>query len=174
MPRIYVASLSDYNAGNLHGAWIDAAQDIDDVWAEVNAMLSSSPEGHAEEFAIHDYEDFEGITLSEYEQLETVVMLASLLEEHGAAFAAYIDNEGLDYASKDWAVTVEGFEESFAGEHATEEAFAEELADELGAVPEDLTWPMSYIDWERAARDLFMGDYWSAPAPSGVYVFRSY
>ena len=25
-PRIYVASLSDYNAGRLHGEWIDADQ----------------------------------------------------------------------------------------------------------------------------------------------------
>ncbi len=25
-PRIYVASLSDYNAGRLHGQWLDAAE----------------------------------------------------------------------------------------------------------------------------------------------------
>jgi hypothetical protein len=25
-PRIYVASLADYNAGRLHGSWLDAAR----------------------------------------------------------------------------------------------------------------------------------------------------
>jgi antirestriction protein len=42
-PRIYVADLASYNAGRLHGVWIDAAQDLDDVWAEINAMLRASP-----------------------------------------------------------------------------------------------------------------------------------
>lgn len=29
--RIYVACLAAYNNGELHGAWIDATQDLDDV-----------------------------------------------------------------------------------------------------------------------------------------------
>lgn len=41
-PRIYVASLSDYNAGVLHGAWIDANQSADQIQAEVSAMLRES------------------------------------------------------------------------------------------------------------------------------------
>jgi len=52
--RIYVASLSDYNAGRLHGAWIDATQDADEIEAEVQEMLAASPEPIAEEWAIHD------------------------------------------------------------------------------------------------------------------------
>lgn len=43
--RIYVASLSDYNAGILHGTWIDFAQltDLDDLRAAIAAMLATSP-----------------------------------------------------------------------------------------------------------------------------------
>ena len=37
-PRIYVASLSDYNAGHLHGRWIDADQDPDAIREEIAAM----------------------------------------------------------------------------------------------------------------------------------------
>lgn len=44
MPRIYVASLSDYNAGRLHGEWIDANQTADEIQADVEAMLACSPE----------------------------------------------------------------------------------------------------------------------------------
>lgn len=41
--RIYVASLSDYNAGVLHGCWIDCdGKDADDIQAEVSAMLRKS------------------------------------------------------------------------------------------------------------------------------------
>ena len=44
MPRIYVADLSAYNAGKLHGVWIDAAGDLNDMLAQVDDMLARSPE----------------------------------------------------------------------------------------------------------------------------------
>lgn len=47
--RIYVASLSDYNASILHGTWIDFAQltDLDDLRAAIAAMLATSPTAKA-------------------------------------------------------------------------------------------------------------------------------
>ncbi|MCG8594183.1 MAG: antirestriction protein ArdA, partial [Kiloniellales bacterium] len=38
-PRIYVACLAAYNAGHLHGCWIDAIQDAEDIQDDINAML---------------------------------------------------------------------------------------------------------------------------------------
>ena len=32
--------------------------------------------------------------------------------------------------------------------------YAEELADDIGAIPRDAGWPMTCIDWEQAAREL--------------------
>ena len=32
--------------------------------------------------------------------------------------------------------------------------YAEELADDIGAIPKDAQWPMNCIDWEQAAREL--------------------
>ena len=60
-PRIYVACLASYNSGILYGAWIDADQEPDAIMEEVSAMLKASPEEGAEEWAIHDYDNFEGI-----------------------------------------------------------------------------------------------------------------
>jgi antirestriction protein len=40
--RIYVASLADYNAGYLHGAWIDAAQDAEDIDRAIAKILRTS------------------------------------------------------------------------------------------------------------------------------------
>src|SRR5580704_284540 len=65
-PRIYVASLSDYNAGRLHGAWISAAQTAEELSESVQEMLNSSPSPGAEEFAIHDFDGFGPLRLNEY------------------------------------------------------------------------------------------------------------
>ena len=42
-PRIYVASLSDYNNGILHGTWIDADPDPDVMQDSIDQMLVRSP-----------------------------------------------------------------------------------------------------------------------------------
>lgn len=42
--RIYVADLAAYNAGRLHGVWIDLeGKEESDVWQEINDMLAKSP-----------------------------------------------------------------------------------------------------------------------------------
>jgi antirestriction protein len=75
MCRLYVASLSDYNAGILHGEWIDVT-DEGAMREGISAMLASSPTAKqeglpAEEWAIHDYEGFGELRLSEYEGTRT-------------------------------------------------------------------------------------------------------
>ena len=81
--RIYVACLAAYNNGHLHGRWIDASQGESHIWEQTRAMLAASPEDGAEEWAIHDYEGFEGAPLSEYASFETVAALADFIEERG-------------------------------------------------------------------------------------------
>jgi hypothetical protein len=34
------------------------------------------------------------------------------------------------------------------------EEYAKQMADDLGAVPSDASWPLTHIDWEAAASDL--------------------
>jgi antirestriction protein len=81
--RIYVACLAAYNDGVLHGCWIDAEQEPDDISSGINAMLKASPIAGAEEYAIHDYEGFEGAPVSEYQGIESVAELAAFIAEHG-------------------------------------------------------------------------------------------
>jgi len=68
-PRIYVACLASYNAGILHGEWIDAT-DADTIREAIQEMLKGSPTAGAEEWAIHDYEGFGSIRLSEWEDVD--------------------------------------------------------------------------------------------------------
>lgn len=100
--RIYVASLSDYNAGILHGVWLDFDNfdHITDLWKVIKEMLAASPDAKdtgrpAEEWAIHDYEGWLGFSLSEYEDLDTLwdayTILSEVLEEYDAeAVYAYV------------------------------------------------------------------------------------
>ncbi|MHC4398936.1 MAG: antirestriction protein ArdA [Planctomycetota bacterium] len=165
-PRIYVACLAAYNQGTLHGEWIDTNQGADCIHEEIQAMLSKSPAPGAEEWAIHDYEDFGGLGLSEFEDIDRVAELGQLVAEHGAAFGAYANHVGVDYAS------AEGFQEAYCGEWDSEEAYAEELFDELYAhdIPENLRF---YIDYEKFARDLFINDCYAVDCPDGgVFVFH--
>jgi len=52
-PRIYVASLADYNAGRLHGRWIDADRPAEAIREQIAQMLAESKAPVAEEWAIH-------------------------------------------------------------------------------------------------------------------------
>ncbi len=52
-PRIYVACLASYNAGKLHGVWIDCDQDSDSIRDDIDAMLRESPEPNVT-VACHD------------------------------------------------------------------------------------------------------------------------
>ncbi|OFE08238.1 antirestriction protein ArdA [Rhodococcus sp. 1139] len=126
VPSIYVASLSDYNNGYLHGQWIDARLDQSEIHEQITAMLAQSRDPGAEEFAIHDYEGFSGFEVHEYESIETVHAIAAGIDEHGEAFAAYIDLVGTEQAS------MNGFEDCFQGTYASLAAFVDSFVEDMG------------------------------------------
>jgi antirestriction protein/transcriptional regulator with XRE-family HTH domain len=126
-PRIYVASLSDYNAGRLHGSFIRADQPADEIHEAIKAMLARSPESGAEEWAIHDYDGFYGLHLSEYESIEHVVTIGQGIAEHGPAFAAWAGLLG----SGQWDEDLHRFEDCYRGEWTSLTAYAEDLLEDL-------------------------------------------
>lgn len=147
--RIYVACLAAYNNGILHGCWINADQDVDGIWSGINAMLKASPIEGAEEYAIHDYEGFEGAPVSEYSSIESVAELAAFIAEHGEVGGKLVEYFGdLDAAR-------EAIEDHYAGEYKSLADFAQELTEQSTEIPVSL---QSYIDWERMARDLAIND----------------
>jgi len=168
-PRIYVASLSDYNAGRLLGEWIDAAQDPEELHAAVQVMLAQSREEVAEEWAIHDYEGFGGFTVGEYESMETVSVVALGIAEHGPAFAAYVS----------WAGTGEdalsGFEDCYLGHWGNLNAYARDVVDDFGwnvalaELPEDMR-PHVDFDYDGFARFLETSMN-IVESGGGIYVF---
>lgn len=49
--------------------------------------------------------------------------------------------------------------------------YAQELADDMGALPKEYSWPSSCIDWDQAARELRM-DYTSTEIDGVTYWYR--
>ena len=170
-PRIYVASLSDYNAGRLHGEWIDADQDAGELGEAVGRMLAASPEPGAEEYAIHDYQGFGPMDLGEYEPLERIALLAAGIREHGHAFGAWAALVGTDPAQ------LELFEDAYRGHWESVTEYADQLLDDLGAtevleaIP-DWLQPYMQLDVDQFARDLELGgDIRTIEGDDGVWVF---
>lgn len=147
--RIYVACLASYNNGILHGAWIDTCQDSDEIMSEVQAMLAASSIENTEEWAIHDYEGFEGISLSEYEGFESVAELAAFVQKYGKLGAKlYTNFGGLDDART-------AVEDHYCGRYDSVADFAEEITTETTEIPERLAF---YIDYEKMAADMEIND----------------
>lgn len=173
-PRIYVASLSDYNAGTLHGRWIHAAAGVEQIRQEIEAMLAESREGNAEEWAIHDYEEFGTLRLSEFEDIESVAKVAELIVGHGPVFAGLVSHfgglpEGLEEASS-------AMEHDYCGEFRSIADYAAHLVEEcsgsfLKQLPEFVRY---HIDYEGIANDMqYGGEIFTVEVCGKIHVFWS-
>jgi antirestriction protein len=150
----------------LHGRWINASQDEDDLAADVQAMLAGSPTADAEEFAIHDHEGFGGLELHEYEGLGTVARVASLIEEHGEVFGALASYFG-DLEEAEAAMS-----DRYQGAWDSLEDWAHNLLQEIGeldGIPERLR---CYFDVAAYARDIELsGDVITVDVEGSTHVF---
>jgi antirestriction protein len=160
--QIYIACLASYNSGILYGKWIKPSNDVEELQEQINEILKSSSIPNAEEWAIHDYDDFHN--LGENPNLEDITKIVKAYEEHGIeqinAFLTLYSVEDLEH-----------FEDSYIGEYDSFLDYATNIFDEcyLHNVPENVA---SYIDYEKFARDL-NHDYNSVDSTNGVFVFNS-
>lgn len=180
LDRIYVASLSDYNAGILHGEWLsfDDFSSAGEVWEAIRAMLADSPTAKAEgvpaeEWAIYDYEGFADLHVHEGESIEALWEAHELLEslDDPEAFIDYLDNQGQATLSEVTESNIANFQEAYRGWYRSKEEFAEELIEEMGLLSNVDELLSRYFDYEAFARDLFMSDYYMT---ENGYVFSSY
>ena len=144
--RIYVACLASYNAGILHGEWIDVTDDLEEMQESIDAMLSRSRQPDAEEWAIHDYDA--PFAIGEYSSLNEIHDTVAFIEEHdepGIA-ALQLSSNGVEDAQ----TLMDGFH----GAYDSMRDYAEEYAESCLGVPDHI-WP--YFDVDALVRDLEMG-----------------
>lgn len=147
-PEVYVACLASYTCGISHGEWFDATKKPDMIRANIEAMLRKSPVQPAEEWALHDHKNFQGMPLEEGEPIETIHDKAIFVEDYGAAGVAVIE------LADDLADARQRMEEDYLGTHESIGEYVADLAEEeewLATAPDVVS---SYVDWEGVARDL--------------------
>jgi antirestriction protein len=154
----------------LEGQWIDIADGmtVEELQEEVHAMLARcSTETHtAEEFAIHDHENFMGCKIDEYDSLESVVRLATFLSEYGEPAAAAMQLE------RDIDRAEELLRDGYAGRGESLSDWASAFLEETGALDEMPEQWRQYIDIERYASDLELGGEIATTTVEGtVHVF---
>lgn len=163
-PRIYVACLAAYNSGILHGAWIDASKDAWAIYDGISRMLRASPIPDAEEWAIHDYEGFEGGHIAKYAGIDGVAKTAVFIAEHGRLGAELIAHFGTIEEAQ------EAIEDRYHGVYPDLADYVQSLTEDCLTIPESLRY---YIDWKAMARDAEMsGDVFTVQtAHDEIHVF---
>lgn len=168
--RIYAACLASYNAGILHGQWIDVDGGVDAIKEEIDEMLKASPVPGAEEYAIHDYEGFPDAAVTafgEWPDFEEVFAVAESLTDSGEVFEAALEYLG---NIKDALNCIERGDYIACGD-SEEDVVREYLHDTglLDSIPEELR---RYFDYKHYARDL-RGEWFFQRVNGTVYAFRS-
>ncbi len=184
--RFYAACLASYNNGRLHGAWIEASDDVDAMQAEIATMLRASPFPNvmvphpetgeavrsAEEYAVHDYDGLPS-SLGEYPGLQAIADYVELLE--------VADGRGLE--SDVVAAVVANFcgnvdeakdaiEDHYAGAYDTLTAYAESYIDDSGMLADVPDTVARYFDFEAFGRDLELGgDVYTIRVDGTLHVF---
>lgn len=163
--KIYVACLAAYNNGILHGEWIDASSDVEELQEGVDKVLKSSPMPDAEEYAIHDYDEFPN--LGEYPGLEGIARTTEVIE--GSDLSEDATRAVIDYADD-----LDQAESILSDNHGVWDSFqdyADEWADEQMACYQgkENDWLKRYFDYEKHANEI-EGDYTVIDLPKGVLV----
>ncbi len=172
-PRVWIGSLADYNAGHLHGGWVDAAVPDDELREAAERIVYSSLTPGAEEWAIFDHEGFGDLHVGEGELLEVVAAVARGIAEHGLAFAAWAEVHDMEPDA------LAGFSDAYLGEYDSAAAWAEEICADLGIEEQlvKLSLPGGiaghiHIDYAAIANDARLsGDIYVAHHPGGVWIF---
>ena len=203
MARIYVASLSDYNAGILLGEWIDLdGKDADDVQGEIAAMLRKSrhpnvlvacPSCEGERFfkidvgparccskcnGVGEVPSAEEWSIHDYDDCPNMGENPSL--EDLCEQVRLIEEHGDAWrAYIEWRhvsdVSESDFEDCRAGEADSEEDWIDNFLEETGVLDEMPENLRLYFDSERYLRDMKLnGDVTFAYLNGTHYAFWSH
>ena len=144
--KIYVACLASYNSGILYGSWIEPKTDKDELEAQIAEVLKSSPSPDAEEYAIHDYDNFPN--LGEYPDLNKVIEVVEAIKLHGVkAVEGFIEHFSIE--------DLEHFENAFHGTFDSFKVFAQDYADDtIEGLADNNSTLARYFDYDSYERDM--------------------
>jgi len=170
-PAIWVGSLHAYACGRLHGRWIKLdGLGIDELWEQVNEIVRTggNPGG---DWAIMDYDGFGSMSaaLGENPNLENLLKLAELFNEHGAELV----QAAADVVSDQDAETLaEVIRDRYIGKYDSLEDLAIQLMEDTGDLEQIPSGLRFYFDYKAYGRDLELnGDVNTTRIDGTLYCF---
>ena len=162
--RIYVGTYGKYNSGSIKGAWLD----LED-YADKDAFLSACAELHKDEadpeFMFQDMEGIpEGMADEGFVTDELFKWLA--LDESDRNLVSAFS------AATGQLETLESAQDAFQGIYSSGADFAEQTAEDTGAIPKDFPSWIS-IDWEATWNCALRFDYFEQEHNGKTYFFRN-
>lgn len=144
---IYVGTYAKYNSGSIKGAWLKLAdypsqEELGEAMAKIHA------DEHDPEYMIQDWEGFPEGMCSEYGIADEFWELLEAMEQ-----APHLDAD-VWVAGAELGIDPADIPDMYQGHWNSDREFAMDLAEDIGALDENLSWPHSCIDWDRAAREL--------------------
>ena len=198
--KIYVACLASYNNGVLHGKWIDASSDVDEMQDEINSVLRASPypnvtvtcpecDGEGKPWGFGDsvcevckgkgdVPSAEEWAIHDYDDMPTTFGEYTSLQTIADFVELTETYDWLDYDAIKALVdytddAADMLEDNLVGHFETFKDYAYELADEMMSA-RDCTddFLKRYFNYEAWARDLEM-DYTVIDTKTGVLIFHA-
>lgn len=166
--RIFLTDYASYNNGTQFefGHWVDLedfndADELSDYIIEhfADADEKSPLDSPREEVMITDFEGFPSSFYSESMDFENLYNYLEKLEEcyyNADVVEAFADLGNYDVEDVD--EFFDKLEESYQGEHKSDEDFTEQLLKDTGCIPSNIP-SYVHIDWSSTARDIMMDYY---------------
>ncbi|MDP4201109.1 MAG: antirestriction protein ArdA [Bacteroidota bacterium] len=167
--RIYVGTYAKYNEGSLFGKWMDLSD-----YSGRDEFYEACRQLHIDEadpeLMFQDWENIPSSLIGESwlvdNAFEIIEAVSDLSETQQEAFSVWLDYTSRDITNEDITSLISSFEDDYQGEYKDEEDYAYDLVEECYDLPE---FAKTYFDYEKFARDLFIGDYWFEDG----FVFRN-
>jgi len=168
--RIYVGTYAKYNEGSIFGKWLDLS-DYSDTEEFYEACRELHSDEEDPELMFQDWEYIpEGLIGESWLSdniFEIIEAMDDMDSDRQEAFAVWLAHESHDLDKQDINDLISKFNDGFQGKYNDEEDFAYHIVEECYDLPD---FALSYFDYEKFARDLFMTDYWCEDG----YVFSCY
>jgi Antirestriction protein len=166
--RVYVGTYAKYNNGSIFGKWLDLS-DYSDKEEFYDACRQLHSDEQDAEYMFQDYENIPDGLINESwisdNLFEVIEAVSELGDDEQEAFYLWLDNGSRYIDTDDISGLINSFRDDYQGAYNDEEDFAYQIVEDCYDLPD---FAKTYFDYEKFARDLFIGDY---TFESG-YVFR--
>lgn len=165
-PALYCGTYGKYNSGDLRGMWVDLST-FDSYEDFVNFCKAIHADEDDPELMYQDYENMPGSLYHESmgeKGFEKIMEYCELCDEYGVSAV----DDFLEWDSSD---DLDRMHDAYVGVYDSEKDFAEEIVSDCYDLDNMMGSLACYFDYEKFARDLFMGDYYFG---SHGTVFRAF